>query len=284
MNSSLVYVIVLNWNGKKLLDDCLNSLMKLDYNNYKVLLVDNASSDGSVDYVKTKFSGVEMVVLDKNYGFAGGNNEGFDYAKKNNAEYVIFINNDTIVKSNFIDSLLIPFENSQVGQTVPKIFFAEQQDKIWYAGGKINFWTGHIYHEGIRELDGIKYNNGKITDYATGCCFCMKTSIFEKLGGFDESFGMYSEDTDLSIRLKKQEGLDVYFAPDSIIYHKVSASIGGAYSFRKLKKKFRANIKLMRRHARPYQWVTQVISFPFLLIYGIMIYVLISLFYHSSSE
>jgi|TARA_Y100000294_G_C8570257_1_gene342442 hypothetical protein len=282
MKSSLVYIIVLNWNGKKLLDDCLNSLMKLEYNNYKVLMVDNASTDGSVDYVKTKFSDVETISLDKNYGFAGGNNKGFEYASKNNAEYIIFLNNDTIVDSNFIDPLLIPFGNAEVGQTVPKIFYANHQDKIWYAGGKINFWTGHIYHEGIRDSDSEKYREVKETDYATGCCFCMRTADFASLLGFDESFSMYGEDADLSLRLRKNK-MTVYFVPDSIIYHKVSASIGGAFSLTKIKRKFRSNLKLMIRHAKPYQWVSQAVSMPFLLLFGLLKYIRLTWIYHSSS-
>jgi len=282
MKSSLVYIIVLNWNGKKLLDDCLNSLTKLEYKNYKVLLVDNASTDGSVDYVKTKFSNVETILLDKNYGFAGGNNKGFEYAKKNNAEYIIFLNNDTIVHSNFIDPLLIPFGNAEVGQTVPKIFYANPQDKIWYAGGKINYWTGHIYHEGIRDSDSEKYREVKETDYATGCCFCMRTVDFASLLGFDESFSMYGEDADLSLRLRKNK-MTVYFVPDSIIYHKVSASIGGAFSLLKIKRKFRSNLKLMIRHAKPYQWVSQAVSMPFLLLFGFIKYIRYTRLYHSSS-
>jgi GT2 family glycosyltransferase len=237
------------------------------YNNYKVLLVDNASTDGSVDYVKNEFPYINILALDKNYGFASGNNKGFEYAKREGAEYVIFLNNDTFVDSNFIGPLLIPFNNKNVGQTVPKIFYADKKDKIWYAGGKINFWTGHIYHEGIREFDSERYSKIKETDYATGCCFCMKVNDFNKINRFDESFTMYGEDTDLSLRLRRN-GQKVYFVSESIIYHKVSASIGGAFSLVKIKRKVLANMKLMFKYSQPYQWLTQLICFPFLIIIG----------------
>ena len=90
-----VTVIVLNWNGKVLLEDCLGTLEKVEYNNYNVLVVDNGSSDDSVEFVQSQFPRVEVLQLDQNHGFAKGNNLGFEYAIKNGAEFVIFLNNDT---------------------------------------------------------------------------------------------------------------------------------------------------------------------------------------------
>jgi hypothetical protein len=93
---------------------------------------------------------------------------------------------------------------------------------------------------------------------------------------------MYGEDADLSLRLRKNK-MTVYFVPDSIIYHKVSASIGGAFSLTKIKRKFRSNLKLMIRHAKPYQWVSQAVSMPFLLLFGLLKYIRLTWIYHSSS-
>jgi GT2 family glycosyltransferase len=132
-----VTVIVLNWNGRELLEDCLGSLEKVDYNNFNVLVVDNGSTDKSVNYIKTTFPSVDVLELGENLGYAAGNNAGFKHAVlAYNMEYVIFLNNDTIVEENFIEPLLVPFRNNNVGQTIPKIFYAGEKNKIWYAGGR----------------------------------------------------------------------------------------------------------------------------------------------------
>jgi hypothetical protein len=269
---SSVTVIVLNWNGRELLEDCLGSLEKVDYNHFNILVVDNGSTDDSVEYVTSTFPNVDILELNENLGFAAGNNAGFKHAVlAYNMKFVIFLNNDTIVDENFIKSLLLPFNDLTVGQTAPKIFYESEKEKIWYAGGKVNLWTGNIFHEGIRKIDTERFKKIKNTDYATGCCFCIKTSDFEKLNGFDESFRMYGEDVDLSLRVMKS-GKNVIFIPESKIYHKVSASIGGAFSLQKIKRKGLANMKLMFKYAQPYQWLVQLICLPFLIFKGIVTY------------
>lgn len=267
-----VTVIVLNWNGRELLEDCLGSLEKVDYNHFNVLVVDNGSTDNSVEYVTSTFPNVDILELNENLGFAAGNNVGFKHAVlAYNMKFVIFLNNDTIVDENFIKPLLLPFNDLTVGQTAPKIFYESEKEKIWYAGGKVNLWTGNIFHEGIRKIDTERFKKNKNTDYATGCCFCIKKSDFEKLNGFDESFSMYGEDVDLSLRVMKS-GKNVFFIPESKIYHKVSASIGGAFSLQKIKRKGLANMKLMFKYAQPYQWLVQLICLPFLIFKGIVTY------------
>ncbi len=266
-----VTVIVLNWNGSELLKDCLNSLEKVEYDHFNILVVDNGSTDDSVEYVQNKYPEVELISLEKNHGYARGNNLGFDVAKNKNAEFVIFLNNDTIVDKNFIKLLLAPFEDISVGQTVPKILYADDEEKIWYAGGIVNLWTGNIFHQGIREYDSERFNQSKITDYATGCCFCMKVSDYEGLNGFDESFSMYGEDVDLSLRIRKS-GKNIIFVPESKIYHKVSASIGGAFSLNKINRKILAHTKIMIKYVRPYQWVTHIIYLPILVFSSLIKY------------
>ena len=260
-----VTVIVLNWNGRELLKDCLGSLEKVEYENFNVLVVDNGSMDDSVEYVKLSFPNFDILELDNNLGFAAGNNLGFDVAKNKNAEFVIFLNNDTIVDKNFIKPLLAPFEDISVGQTVPKILYADDEEKIWYAGGIVNLWTGNIFHQGIREYDSERFNQSKITDYATGCCFCMKVSDYEGLNGFDESYSMYGEDVDLSLRIRKS-GKNIFFVPESKIYHKVSASIGGAFSLKKMKRKLGGLFRIYNKHATLVQWMLVILFSPYLVL------------------
>ena len=266
----LVYIIILNWNGKELTLDCLKSLSLVKYQNYKILIVDNGSNDNSVDMIKSQYPNVEILQLEMNIGYAAGNNAGFDHIKNNNPDYIIFLNNDTTVDPNFIQRLVKPLmENSDIYQTVPKIFYADNPNTIWYAGGKVNKWLGLVYHMGIRKEDSTSYNQSEYTDYATGCCFCMRYDDYDKIGGFDTSFPMYGEDVDLSLRIRAN-GKKIYFVPHSIIWHKISASIGGELSILKLRRKLYGLIKIFGKHSIIIQKITitlsWIISIPYQLV------------------
>ena len=146
-----VNIFVLNWNGKDLTLDCLNSLKKITYPNTHVIVIDNGSTDGSVDAISNQFYDYEIIELEENLGFSQGNNAGFKLVKRK-ADYTIFLNNDTIVDANFVEPLINEMEvNSSIKQSAPKIYYADQRDLIWFAGGKISLWNGYIRHIGIRK-------------------------------------------------------------------------------------------------------------------------------------
>ncbi len=254
-----VNLFVLNWNGRDLTLDCLSSLEKITYPNVKVYVIDNGSSDNSVTAIRNQFpqksvfnSIYEIIELPENYGFARGNNAGFELVKQK-ADYTIFLNNDTIVDPNFVEPLINAMEsNSTVKQSTPKIFYADNLDSIWFGGGKVNLWAGWIRHLGIRQKDSMQFSFDRNVDYATGCCVCMRTVDFESIGMFDESFLMYGEDVDLSLRFRKQGG-QILFVPESKIWHKVSSSIGTQFSIRKWKRKNIGKMKLVTKHVHPAQ-------------------------------
>jgi GT2 family glycosyltransferase len=261
----LVYIIILNWNGSSLTIDCLKSLAKVQYDNYKILVVDNGSSDDSVNIIKNEYPAVEILQLESNIGYAAGNNAGFEFLQNKNPKYIIFLNNDTIVDEYFIEPLVKPLQkNSQIGQTAPRIYYADKKDRIWYAGGKVNLWLGLVYHEGIRHKDSASLMIAKFTDYATGCCFAMRYKDFSELNGFDTNFPMYSEDVDLSMRVKAS-GKNILFEPSSMIWHKVSASIGGELSIDKMLKKIKGLIILFSKYSSSLQKISGYVFF--LLIY-----------------
>jgi len=247
-----VNLFVLNWNGRDLTLDCLFSLEKITYPNVKVYVIDNGSSDNSVTAIRNQFPDYEIIELPENYGFARGNNAGFELVKQK-ADYTIFLNNDTIVDPNFVEPLINAMEsNSTVKQSTPKIFYADNLDYIWFGGGKVNLWAGWIRHLGIRQKDSMQFSFDRNVDYATGCCVCMRTVDFESIGMFDESFLMYGEDVDLSLRFRKQGG-QILFVPESKIWHKVSSSIGTQFSIRKWKRKNIGKIKIVTKHVHPAQ-------------------------------
>ena len=246
MNGKIT-ILVLNWNGGQDTIECLKSLEKVEDENFNVLIVDNHSTIQPIDNVKTQFSQFDYLELDKNYGYSGGNNRGFEYIK-NETEFICFLNNDVVAEPNFIKN----FRNAiqEFGEENifgPKIFFEYPSNKIWYGGGVINLKNGHIFHRSIGLLEDEDSSKKGFTDYITGCCLLISTKIFEKLNGFDERFNMYAEDVDLCLRAK-QQNINCIYVPESIIWHKVSSSTGGRYSIKKYIKKIKSIRKLVEIH------------------------------------
>ena len=149
-----VEIIVLNWNGKDDTVECLRSLGKIDYPNKQISVVDNASTDDSVELIKREFPDVSIIENESNLMYAGGNNVGIRKALDKKAEYILIINNDTAVHKDFLKHLMdSALSAGGVGIASPKICYYENAGTIWYAGGFVNFFSGNIYHRGLRKQD-----------------------------------------------------------------------------------------------------------------------------------
>ena len=248
-----VFVVVLAWNYYNHTKRCLESLRTVEYDNLNVLVVDNNSSDNTSENIKKDFPEFNILTLSKNLKFSGGNNEGVNHLNPEKNDFIIFLNNDTIVSKNFVKKLINPLlEDKKAIISTPKILYSSNINKIWYAGGVVNLWFGIIKHTGIRDFDGPKYSFKTKTDYASGCCFCIKFDDFRKLY-FDNDFSMYCEDVDLSLRARKMNRFILY-VPDSVILHNVSQTLG-EHSFDKNFKKLKGQLKLFWRHASPFQLI-----------------------------
>ncbi len=248
-----VFVVVLAWNYYNHTKRCLESLRTVEYDNLNVLVVDNNSSDNTSENIKKDFPEFNILTLSKNLKFSGGNNEGVNHLNPEKDDFIIFLNNDTIVSKNFVKKLINPLlEDKKAIISTPKILYSSNINKIWYAGGVVNLWFGIIKHIGIRDFDGPKYSFKTKTDYASGCCFCIKFDDFRKLY-FDNDFSMYCEDVDLSLRARKTNRFILY-VPDSVILHNVSQTLG-EHSFNKNFKKLKGQLKLFWRHASPFQLI-----------------------------
>mgnify|MGYP002004329795 FL=1 len=248
-----VFVVVLAWNYYNHTKRCLESLRTVEYDNLNVLVVDNNSSDNTSENIKKDFPEFNILTLSKNLKFSGGNNEGVNHLNPEKDDFIIFLNNDTIVSKNFVKKLINPLlEDKKAIISTPKILYSSNINKIWYAGGVVNLWFGIIKHIGIRDFDGPKYSFKTKTDYASGCCFCIKFDDFRKLY-FDNDFSMYCEDVDLSLRARKMNRFILY-VPDSVILHNVSQTLG-EHSFNKNFKKLKGQLKLFWRHASPFQLI-----------------------------
>ena len=213
MSSPRISVIIVNYNGKELLQKCLESLFKIDYNNFEVILVDNNSTDGSMEFVIKNHPNVIVVKLDSNKGFAEPNNIGAKIAK---GEYLLFLNNDTITTTNFISEMI-------------KVL--EKDEKIAICQSLLLKPDGNIDSSGdFIDKMGIVYNSKTKTDEireissARGACMLMRKKIFDKLTGFDEKFFATFEDVDLGWRTWIA-GYKVMLIPSSVVYHVGSPTI-----------------------------------------------------------
>jgi GT2 family glycosyltransferase len=256
MTNPLVYIIVLTWNGKKDALECLGSLKELAYPNYRVLVIDNASVDGTAEQVRSQFPDVELIVNKDNFRFAGGNNVGIEYALTKNADYILLLNNDTTVDKTFIDELVSTAESdTKIGMVGPKMYYYSDPNRIWYAGGKIEWWKGWLSHIGVREMDNGQYSQTKETDFISGCCILVSRAFVEKVGMLDTTYYIYGEDVDWCIRAFRA-GYRLMFEPKAKIWHKLSVSTGGHLSWFKNWNKLKSQLRIMARYAKWYCWFT----------------------------
>ncbi len=236
-----IFIVILNFNGEKDTVECLTSIRQLLTKNYQLstIVVDNGSKE------KLVVSSKELVVIRNidNLGFAGGNNVGIQYALENKADYIVILNNDTLVDKNLVDELVkVSQSDETIGIVVPKIYFAKgfefhksryKKDQlgkvIWYAGGIIDWGNVIGKHRGVDDVDSGQYEKEGETDFASGCCMMIKRSVFEKIGMLDNKYFLYYEDSDFSLRAKKA-GFKIVFAPKAVLWHKNAGSAGGSGS------------------------------------------------------
>ena len=215
----LVSIIIVNWNAKEDLKECLGSLSTIDYLNYEIILVDNGSTDGSVSLVRKQFPEVIIVESDKNLGFAEGNNLGY---QKSKGEYILFLNNDTIVTRDFLRELVNFIKGKKdVAVIQPKILFHRPGTTAHHKINSIASFlldSGFLYH-----LDYGKKETKKVLPYeifsAYGACFLARRNVIDKVGLFDPDYFAYFEETDFCHRLWLA-GYKVMILPDVFIYHK----------------------------------------------------------------
>lgn len=280
MSGGKTALVVLNWNGAADTLACLASLAKVERPEFTTILADNGSIDGSVDLVRRAFPEVEILEFHRNLGFAGGNNAAFRSLRGRGFENVVFLNNDTVVDPGFLQPLLDELQQAWVGIASPKIFYIDDPARIWYAGGVVNPATGLIEHTGIRQPDGPQFDAPKPVSYATGCCLAMRCRDFEEVGGFDERFGMYGEDVDLSMKVRER-GLVVMYQPASRVWHRVSASSGGEMNLRKQLRKSGAAMTLFAKHSMVGGLVLYPLLLPFRALLGLVRF---QLFRRASSQ
>ena len=254
MADPLVWAVVVNWNGRDVLEPCLRTLLASSYSNLSVLVVDNASSDGSAQFVRDEFPSVRVAEQSSNLGFAAGVNAGLEYTLDEGADYVLLLNNDIELDGNAVSALVeAALAHPSSAFVGPMIYYADRPSVIWSAGGAVSFWTGSIRHVGLREEDAGQYVGVMEVDYVTACAVLASAEAVRTVGPMDEGYYMYNEDTDWCVRAR-DAGLDVLFAPSARIWHKVSMSSGGGLTPFKIYHRLRSTLRFFSLHARPYHW------------------------------
>lgn len=258
-------VIVLNYNGAKWLPGCLESLARQSGEPFETVLVDNASTDESAALVADHYPRVHFLSLDKNYGFCAGNNAALREALDAGAGYVLLLNNDTFVAEDFVAQMIAAIEpDSRVAAVCPKIFFAQDPQRLWYAGADFSPWTSRVTTRGWKQLDGPAFDSTQEISQATGCAMLLRSSALREVGLLDENFWAYVEDLDLSVRLR-QHGYRLLYAPRARVWHWDGAttvqSLGsGSQQFRQYLST-RNMLFLARKHLRWWHAPTFILGF-----------------------
>jgi len=253
---SKVLIIVLNWNGYSDTTECVKSLQEITYPEYEILLVDNGSTDGSEKILREKFPKLSLIQTGENLGYAQGNNIGIQYALDKGAEYIVLINNDTIVDPEFVTELVqVAVKDPLIGILSSKIYFYKNPNVLWFAGATFNLKTGWSKHKGYNERDTGQHDEIKEIDRACGCAMMVSKKVCKAVGLMNPDYFCYGEEVDWSIRAKKA-GFKVAFVPKSKVWHKVSGSTGGAKSGNYIYYALRNTLKCLNDN-EPYKYKMQ---------------------------
>lgn len=226
-------VILVNYNGKDYNEACIESVRanRID-GELRIIVVDNASEDGSMQALRERYGTekqIELAQLNDNYGFSHANNVGIRMAKEWGADVVLLLNNDTEIAATMLQELLACAKRHPGSMIVPKICYSDARERIWSAGGSVSPVVKKVRHIGLDEEDRGQYDEERRTFFATGCCLLLPMRVIERAGMLDERFFLYYEDTEYSFRLREL-GIDIYYCPQAVMYHKVGAGSGGADS------------------------------------------------------
>jgi len=227
----LVYIVLLNWNGWRDTRACLDSLEGLSYPNYRVVVVDNASTDGSEARLRESHPEVTLLQSGANLGFAGGNNVGLRYALGGGADYVWLLNNDTLVEPDALTHLLARMEEDpEVGLCGSTLVYEGDRETVQaWGGARYNRWLGTVRHLGQGKPRAQAVDAPSVErdlDYLVAASTLASRRFLEEVGLLREDYFLYFEELDWAVRAKGRFRLG--YAPKSVVYHKEGSSIGGS--------------------------------------------------------
>jgi len=223
-----VVVVVLCWNGREDTVECLASLERTRWDRLTVVVVDNGSTDGTLEAVRAQFPDVVAIRSDENLGFAEGNNVGLRAALEAGADYVLLLNNDTIADEALIEALVDEARRRpDAGALCPLIHYFHPRDRIWYAGARFDPRVVHNgRHTGYGERDTGQYHSVREIGRATGAAMLVPRDVVERVGYLDSRLFLQVEDVEWSLRMRSA-GYRIVFVPAGQVWHHVSVATGG---------------------------------------------------------
>lgn len=218
-----VAIILLNWNGREDTLACLASLNSVDYSNFRVLVVDNGSTDGSPNAIRSRFPDVVVLELGHNLGFVQGNNIGLGWAIGKGFDFALLLNNDTWVSPEFLTLLVAALRaDDRVAAAGPTIYYADQPDVIWSAGGEIDWNRGRTDMRSMDERDhGQLGSTPREVDFVTGCALLVRLAVVSRIGLLDPRFFAYYEETEWCLRMRRA-GYRILHVPGAKIWHRIT--------------------------------------------------------------
>lgn len=223
----IISIIIVNYNSGDLIEKCISSILKTKDENFEIIVVDNASVDGSNLKCKKKFPMVKFIQNKKNLGFSEGNNVGIRNAK---GDFIVFLNPDTEVEPSWLKQFVKAYD--KLGESIlqPKILYIENRNIINTAGGSVNIF-GIAWMRALGTKDVGQYDHDEQIGYASGACLFISRKTLEKIGFFDPYLFAYHDDLDISWKAAHLQ-IKSYYIPSSVVYH-----LGGSPSFKNLSQK-----------------------------------------------
>lgn len=223
-----IFIILLNWNRGQDTLECIASLHeKPNPANSHIVVVDNGSSDDSVERIHRNGGDLVFLEAGENRGFTGGNNLGLKYALEHNADYVLLLNNDALIAPDALSKMVAVAENDEkIGIVTPKILYHPERDRLWAAGTKYHEWCLTTRLTGYRQTDFGQYDAERDLVWATGCAMLIKREVLLKIGLLTDEMFAVGEDLDYGLRARKH-GYRIRYAPSAVVWHKESISAGG---------------------------------------------------------
>lgn len=264
-----VVAVIPNWNGKDDTLECLQSLTQQNYQNLEVVVVDNGSRDGSVEAIREEYPEVTLICNQENLGTAVAENQGMTYALENGADHIAILNNDTIFDPNMFRELVGAVEaDEHVAVAGPKMYYYDEPDVIWAAGGYIDFTEVVGGPRGHGQRDRGQYDVVADVDFIPSCAVVARTSAVREVGLLDPEYFAYFDDPDWCWRMR-HHGYLVRYVPTARMWHKVSRT-AGRYSPQGCYALGVNAVVFMKKYAKWHQWtkwfVFAVLSLPFLFV------------------
>ena len=258
-----VSIIILNWNGLQDSLECLDSLHHISYSNYRVVVVDNGSRGNEAGLLREKHGDyVHVIENGENHGFAEGNNIGMRYAlAEHDPDYILLLNNDTVVEPDFLDALVDVAEGDpSVGMVGPKVCFHREPGKLQSAGGRVNWWTGEPKLIGWGEEDSSQFDGTEEVDWVLGCAFLIRRKTIERIGLLNPTYFAFFEEVEWCIECRRA-GFKVVCCRGARLLHKGGQDTQKVSGFRAYYVG-RNRLLFMRRNATKLQFACFLAQFP----------------------